>query len=155
MAGYQISNTSDGHQSNMPFTYALISLSYMTIRSAMPATVKPPRSLITLHGFNSKGCNGEHTAIQWWRHQMETFSALLAICAGNSPHKGQWRGALMFSLIRVWINGWVNNRESGDLRRYRAHYDVIVMEPCRFAAPLWGNPTISGFAALISRGTFY
>ena len=44
-----------------------------------------------------------------------------------SPHKGQWRGALMFSLICVWINGWVNNREAGDLRRYRAHYDVIVM----------------------------
>ena len=46
----------------------------------------------------------------------------------NSPHKGQWRGALMFSLICVWINGWVNNREAGDLRRYRTHYDVIVME---------------------------
>ena len=45
----------------------------------------------------------------------------------NSPHKGQWRRALMFSLICVWINGWVNNREAGDLRRYRAHYDVIVM----------------------------
>ena len=45
----------------------------------------------------------------------------------NSPHKGQWRGALIFSLIYVWINGWVNNREAGDLRRYRAHYDVIVM----------------------------
>ena len=45
----------------------------------------------------------------------------------NSPHKGQWRGALMFSLICVWINSWVNNREAGDLRRYRAHYDVIVM----------------------------
>ena len=45
----------------------------------------------------------------------------------NSPHKGQWRGALMFSLICVWINGWVNNREAGDLRCYRAHYDVIVM----------------------------
>ena len=45
----------------------------------------------------------------------------------NSPHKGQWRGALMFSLICVWINGWVNNREAGDLRRYRTHYDVIVM----------------------------
>ena len=44
----------------------------------------------------------------------------------NSPHKGQWRGALMFSLIRVWIKGWVNNREAGDLRRYRGHYDVIV-----------------------------
>ena len=45
----------------------------------------------------------------------------------NSPHKGQWRGALMFSLICVWINGWVNNREAGDLRRYRAHYDLTVM----------------------------
>ena len=45
----------------------------------------------------------------------------------NSPHKGQWCRALMFSLICVWINGWVNNREAGDLRRYRAHYDVIVM----------------------------
>ena len=62
-----------------------------------------------------------------------TFSALLAICAGNSrspmnsPHKGQWRGALMFSLICVLINDWVNNREAGDLRRYRAHYDVTVM----------------------------
>ena len=45
----------------------------------------------------------------------------------NSPHKGQWRGALMFSLICVWINGWVNNREAGDFSRYRAHYDVTVM----------------------------
>ena len=27
----------------------------------------------------------------------------------------------------LWINGWVNNREAGDLRRQRAHYDVIVM----------------------------
>ena len=67
----------------------------------------------------------------WWRLQMETFSALLAICAGNSPVPGefpaqkQWRGALMFSLICVWINGWVNN--CGDLRRYRTHCDVTVM----------------------------
>ena len=45
----------------------------------------------------------------------------------NSPHKGQWRGALMFSLICVWINSLVNYREAGDLRRYCAHYDVTVM----------------------------
>ena len=69
----------------------------------------------------------------WWRHQMETFSALLALCAGNSPvpvnfpHKGQWRGALMFSLICAWINDWVNNRGAGDLRRHRTHYDVTVI----------------------------
>ena len=46
----------------------------------------------------------------------------------NSPHKGQWRGALMLSLICAWINGWVNNGEAGDLRRHRAHYDVTVMK---------------------------
>ena len=46
----------------------------------------------------------------------------------NSSHKGQWRGALMVSLICVWINGLVNNREAGDLRRHRAHSDVIVMD---------------------------
>ena len=45
----------------------------------------------------------------------------------NSPHKGQWPGALMFCLICAWINGWVNNREAGDFGRHRAHYDVIVM----------------------------
>ena len=53
---------------------------------------------------------------------------------GNSPvigdfsHKGQWhRAALMFSVICVYIDGRVNNREAGNLRRHRAHYDVIVM----------------------------
>ena len=69
-----------------------------------------------------------------WRHQMETFSGLLAICAGNStvpvnsPRKGPWRGALTFSFVSAWINGWVNNGEAGDLRSKRAHYDIIVMD---------------------------
>ena len=45
----------------------------------------------------------------------------------NYPHKGQWRGALMFTLICARINGWVNNPEAGDLRRHCTHYDVIVM----------------------------
>ena len=43
----------------------------------------------------------------------------------NSPHKGQWRGGLMFSL--TWINGWANNSGAGDLRHHRAHCDVTVM----------------------------
>ena len=45
----------------------------------------------------------------------------------NSPHKGQWRGTLMFSLIYTRINGWVNNDEAGDLRRHGAHYDITVI----------------------------
>ena len=62
---------------------------------------------------------------------METFSVSLAICAENSPvnslHEGQWRGTLMGFFICARNNGWVNNRKAGDLRRNRAHYDVIVM----------------------------
>ena len=34
----------------------------------------------------------------------------------DSPRKGQWRGALMLSLICAWTNGWANNRDAGDLR---------------------------------------
>ena len=45
----------------------------------------------------------------------------------NSPHKGQWRGALMFSLICAWINDWVNNGEAGNVRRHRANYEVTAM----------------------------
>ena len=45
----------------------------------------------------------------------------------NSPHKGRWRGALVFSLICAWTNGSVNNLETGDLRCHRTHYDVTVM----------------------------
>ena len=74
----------------------------------------------------------------WWRHEMETFYVLLALFLRgihrppvNSHHKCQWQGALMFSLICAWINRWVNNREAGDLRRHRIHYDVTVMHHWR------------------------
>ena len=63
-------------------------------------------------------------AKSWWRHQMETFSALLAICAGNSPVTAEFpaqrpvtRSFDVF-LICVWINDWANNREAGDFRRH-------------------------------------
>ena len=46
----------------------------------------------------------------------------------NSPHKGQWCVALIFSLIYTWINGWVNNDEAADLRCHRTHYDITVMK---------------------------
>ena len=61
------------------------------------------------------------------------FRVPCPLCAEFTGHRwiplknGQWRGSLMFSLICTWINGWVNNREAGDLRRHCAHYDVIVM----------------------------
>ena len=66
----------------------------------------------------------------WWRHHFSRywpFVRRIHRSPVNSPHKGQWHGALMFSLNCVWINSWVNNCEAGDLRLYRAQFDVIVM----------------------------
>ena len=84
----------------------------------------------------------KHDDVIKWKHFPRYWPFLRGIHRSpvNSPHKGQWRGALMFSLICVWINGWVNNREAGDLRRYRAHYDVTVMIIYNFevyAVPAW------------------
>ena len=45
----------------------------------------------------------------------------------NSPHKDQWRGALIFSFISAWTNSSTHNGEAGDLRRHRTQYDVIVI----------------------------
>ena len=59
----------------------------------------------------------KHSQAQW----------VFMLTSSNGPHKGQWRGALMFSLIFAWINAWVNNGGAGDWRRHRAHYDIIVM----------------------------
>ena len=72
--------------------------------------------------------------LSWWRHQMEKFPRYWPFVRGthrspvHSSHKGQWRGALIFSsLICAWMNYWVNTRKAGDLRRHRVHYDVTVM----------------------------
>ena len=75
----------------------------------------------------------------WWRHQMEKFSALLAICAGNSPVPGEFptqrpvaRSFDVFLDLR--LNKRLRKQSWGDLRRHLAHYDVIVMIP-PLAAP--------------------
>ena len=70
-----------------------------------------------------------HDDITQWKHFPRYWPFVRGIHRSpvNSPHKGQWRRALMFYLICAWINGWVNNREAGDLRRHRAHCDVTVM----------------------------
>ena len=70
-----------------------------------------------------------HDDIIKWKHSQRYGPFVRGIHRSpvNSPHKGQWRRTLLFSLICAWINSWVNNGEAGDLRRHSAHYDVIVM----------------------------
>ena len=72
----------------------------------------------------------------------------------NSPHKGQWRGALMFSLICARINRWVNNREAGDLRRQHAHYDVTVIYVTMQYIQKWCKSPGSHRLAIFSRDHF-
>ena len=81
-----------------------------------------------------------------WCHQMETFSASLALCegippvTGGSPHKGQWSGALMFSLICVWTNGWASNRDAGDLGCHCAHNGVTVLSALSVQRMIYALP---------------
>ena len=73
--------------------------------------------------------NFVHDDVIKWKHFPRYWPFVREIHRSpvNFPHKGQWCGALMFTLICARMNGWVNNREAGDLRRYLVHYDVIVM----------------------------
>ena len=72
-----------------------------------------------------------------------------------SPHKVQWSGALVFSSIYAWINGWVNTGEAGDLRRHCPHYDVTVMDwgRWRMICDIWTPEVPQNFT--ISRPPFW
>ena len=70
-----------------------------------------------------------HDDVIKWKHFLRYWPFVWGIhrTPVNSPHKGQWRGALMFSLICACIDSWVINRKAGDVRRHRIHYDVTAM----------------------------
>ena len=69
-----------------------------------------------------------HDGVIKWQHFPRYWPFVRGIHRSpvNSPHKGQWRGALVFSLICGRINGWVNKWEADDLRHHHTHYDVTV-----------------------------
>ena len=83
----------------------------------------------SIQGMRYNESNCCHDDVIKWKHFLRYWPFVRGIHRSpvNSPHKGQWCRALMFSLICIWINGWVNNAEAGDLRCYRVHYDVTVM----------------------------
>ena len=84
---------------------------------------------------------GGHDDVIKWKHFPRYWPFVQSPV--NSSRKGQWRGALVFSLICAWTNSWANNRDAGNLRRYRAHYGVIVMG--------WGYFTQTSTIPLFSR----
>ena len=113
-------------------------LNYSIVLTTIPRCAKPPFAALRWHFLAYL----QFVAIIW-KHldcrdftsssNGNTFSCYWPFVRGihrspvNFPHNGQWRGALIFSVICAWINGWVNNREAGDLRRHRVHFDVILI----------------------------
>ena len=70
-----------------------------------------------------------HDDVIIWKHFQRHWPYVRGIqwSLVYSPHKGQWRGALRFSLICAWTKGWINNRDTSDFRYHHAHYGVSVM----------------------------
>ena len=98
-----------------------------------------------------------HDDVIKWKYFQRYWPFLLGIHRSpvNSPHKGQWRGALMLSLICTWIKSF----QVQDLRRYSAHYDVTVMRHGHMAAIDIFNSSLPGkmatfFADDIFKWTF-
>ena len=98
-----------------------------------------------------------HDDVIKWKH-LRVTGPLSGEPTGHRwiPHKGQWRGTLTFSLICTWTNGWVNNRDAGDLRRHRAPYDITVTKTSSSATSadkvgIMTNPAFQGRQFLISQ----
>ena len=88
---------------------------------------------MTSNGSICLSCSHGISTIAWWRHQMEIFSVLLAICAENSPVTSEFpaqrpvtRSFDIFPDLRL-NKRLSTNRDAGDLRRHRACYDFNVM----------------------------
>ena len=101
-------------------------LSIVALKSPMiPQNGIPPCSSLYVREVNKM----EHDDVMKWKHFPRYWPFVQGIHRWpvNPPHKGQWCGALMSSLICPWINGWVNKCVAGDLRCHHAHYDVTIM----------------------------
>ena len=69
-----------------------------------------------------------HDDVNKWRH----FPRYWPLCGEATGHR--WIPCTKASDAELWCffdlrlkKGWVNNREAGDLRRHRAHYDITVI----------------------------
>ena len=83
-------------------------------------------------------CNRvSHDDVIKWKHFLRSWSFARRIhrSSVDSPHKGQWCRALMFSLICAWINDWANNRDAGGLKGHRTHCDATIMHMATIQFP--------------------
>ena len=121
----------------------------MAFINTFGATLEHLKISISNDNFTNKISISYDVVIKWKRFpRYWPFVRGIHRSPVNSPHKGQWRGALMFSLICAWINGWVNNREAG----HRAHYDVTVMT--RVYSRLWDEKCLVPLGQVIKHSSW-
>ena len=134
---------------------------FVVYDSAQPRTVTHALNCDTIHAINHVM---EKDDLHLASHQMEIFFRVTGTCAGNSPVTGEFpvvrpvTRSFDVSLICAWINGWVNSREAGDLRRNRAHYDVILMVQITLLITIFQlciNPNIIIRMQFLKHITFY
>ena len=123
----EVSNTDGCIEINL--IYPVIRDSVNRIPLNIPLSVSLNIFVLLAWLSHSKRQMATHDDVIKWKHFPRYWPFVRGIHRSpvNSSHKVQWRWALMFSLICARINGWVNNREAGDLRHHQAHCDVIVM----------------------------
>ena len=101
--------------------------SFWLVVTALVVTADPQWLIIHDDMYQPWKCICYYDDVIKWKHFPRYWAFVRGIHRSqvNSTHKGR-RGALRFSLVYAWINGWVNNREAGDLRHHRAHYEITV-----------------------------
>ena len=100
--------------------------------------------------------------VPWWRHQMETFSALLAICAGNSPVHGEFPAQKPVTRsFDVFFDLHLNKRLSKQSWGWcffgpkHAHCDVTVMPTWLFRCSQSISSSSVCFLQYSTRGVFF
>ena len=129
---HQAISPNNNHHGDMPYIFMLWAWQYPTWhRIDCPILIDKEldQSNGESPGVDALRAELFHDDVIKWKHfpRNRPFVHGIHRSPVNSPHKGQWRGAFMFSLICTWINGWVNTGEAGDLKRHSAHYDVTLM----------------------------
>ena len=149
---YQIQNQGEGLANHNPWV-SRPALKYHTesrnnyIRLRLifffSQTNEIPAIVIEINHFTALS---SHWSFTWCRHQMETFSALLALCDGNTPFTGvfPWQRPVTQG-IDVFFDLRLNKRLSEHsirrwLRRHRAHYDITAMKPRALIS--WQQPGV-------------
>ena len=100
-----------------------------TCISMLYCLIKPATSIKSSWNWTFFSLNVSHKDVIKWKHFLcyWPFWGRIHRSPMNSPHNCQWRGALMLSLTCARTNCWANNGDAGDVRRYRAHYDITVI----------------------------